>query len=277
MVLSTLTFSMLSAGIKYLRDFPTFQLIFFRGIGSLFLATYFLKRAQISLRGNSPKWLLIRAFCGLISMGLFFASLNYLPLGAAVPLRYVAPIFATFFAVYLLKETVYRLQIIFIGIAFVGILILKGFDSQLSGIGFGIILSSAFFSGLVYIIIRKIGKSEHPLVIVNYFMAVSTLVGLIFALPQWVWPQDWTTWVLLGSLGVFGFVGQLYMTRAFQIAATNKIAPLKYLEGIFALLLGWFWFEETYSIYTLSGVGLILIGLTLNTTYKPLSKGRPLR
>ena len=277
MVLSSLAFSMLSAGIKYLRDFSTFQLIFFRGIGSLFLATYFLKRAQISLRGNSPKWLLIRAFCGLTAMGLFFASLNYLPLGAAVPLRYIAPIFATFFAFYLLKETVYRLQILFIGIAFLGILILKGFDSQLSGIGFGIILASAFFSGLVYIIIRKIGTSEHPLVIVNYFMAVSTLVGLIFALPQWVWPQDWITWLFLGSLGVFGFVGQLYMTRAFQIAATNKIAPLKYLEGIFALLLGFFWFEESYSIYTLSGVGLILVGLTLNTTYKPLSKGRPLR
>lgn len=276
MILSSLAFSMLSAGIKYLRDFSTFQLIFFRGIGSLFLATYFLKRAQIPLRGNSPKWLLIRALCGLAAMGLFFASLNYLPLGAAVPLRYIAPIFATFFAVHLLNETVYRLQILFIGIAFLGILILKGFDSQLSGIGFGIILASAFFSGLVYIIIRKIGKSEHPLVIVNYFMTVSTLVGLIFALPQWVWPQDWITWLFLGSLGVFGFVGQLYMTRAFQIAATNKIAPLKYLEGIFALLLGFFWFEESYSIYTLSGIGLILVGLTLNTIYKPLSKGRPL-
>lgn len=84
------------------------------------------------------------------------------------------------------------------------------------------------------------------------------------------------TWLFLGGLGVFGFVGQLYMTRAFQIAATNKIAPLKYLEGIFALLLGFFWFEESYSIYTLSGIGLILVGLTLNTIYKPLSKGRPL-
>jgi len=75
-------------------------------------------------------------------------------------------------------------------------------------------------------------------------------------------------WLLLLSLGVFGFVGQLFMTKAFQTNETNTVAPLKYLEVIFTLLIGLFWFEEIYNIYTLLGISLILLGLVYNIYLK---------
>lgn len=277
MLLSTLSFTGLSFGVKYMQSFPTFELIFFRALGSFILASTLLLKNKEPMIGKSPRWLILRALCGLISMSLFFASLQYLPLGTAVSLRYVAPIFATFFAIFLLKEKVFKLQLLFIGLAFAGIAILKGFDDEMSEIGFLLIMACAFFSGFVYIIIRKIGTSEHPLVVVNYFMGISTLIGFIFSVGEWVWPQDGWQWGILVSLGLFGFLGQFYMTKAFQIGETNKMAPLKYMEGIFALIVGMLFLDETYTRYTLIGVGLVLIGLSMNTLYKPLSKGRPLR
>jgi drug/metabolite transporter (DMT)-like permease len=42
------------------------------------------------------------------------------------------------------------------------------------------------------------------------------------------------------------------------------IAPLKYLEVIFMIIIGVTWFGEIYNLWTLLGIFLILIGLIYN-------------
>jgi len=74
--------------------------------------------------------------------------------------------------------------------------------------------------------------------------------------------------MLLLSLGVFGFFGQYYMTKALQSSEVNQIAPLKYIEVIFTMLIGVIWMGETYTLVSSIGIALILIGLTLNTLLK---------
>ncbi len=267
MLISALAFTLLNVFAKYLVSFDTFQIVFFRSIGSLVFTMSFLLKNKISIYGNNKKLMIIRGFIGLTSMTLFFMSLKYLTVGSAVSLRYIAPIFATFFALVLLKEKIKNLQWLFIGIAFLGVLILKGFDTQLNTVGFMYAIASAFFSGLVFIIIRKIGDKDHPIVIVNYFMAIATLVGGVLAIRNWTTPIG-VEWLLLGSLGVFGFFGQLYLTKAFQITETNQVAPFKYIEVIMTMIIGLFWFGETYTLWSISGILLIIFGLTLNVLVK---------
>lgn len=52
-------------------------------------------------------------------------------------------------------------------------------------IGFFSALLAAFFSAFVYLIIELIGKKEHPLVIINYFMMTSFFVGIIGIYFYW--------------------------------------------------------------------------------------------
>ena len=59
-------------------------------------------------------------------MGLFFASIKFLPVGSAVSIRYVSPIFASFFAVFLLNERIKFYQWICFFIAFFGVSSLMG-------------------------------------------------------------------------------------------------------------------------------------------------------
>jgi len=198
---------------------------------------------------------------------LFFMATKYLPIGTAVSLRYMAPIFAAVFAVIFLKERIKPLQWVFFTMAFVGVLILKGFDTKLDGYGLILIFISAIFSGLVYIVISKIGKGDHPVVVVNYFMVISTIVGGLLSIGNWVNPTG-IQWLMLLSLGLFGYFGQVYMTKAFQIAATNQVAPLKYLEVVFTLLLGVLLFSEIYTLYSLLGITMIICGLILNALFK---------
>lgn len=202
-------------------------------------------------------------------MLLFFMSTKYLPIGTAVSLRYLGPIFASIFAIFFLKEKIKSVQWLFFLLAFAGVVILKGFDLELNMLGLVLVLCSAIFVGLVYVILSKIGKSEHPVVVVNYFMAVSVLVGGLLSISNWVNPANNLEWCLLLSLGVFGYFGQVFMTKAFQIAAsTSQIAPLKYLETIFTLLLGVAIFSEVYTIWSLLGISMIIIGLVLNAKFK---------
>lgn len=181
-------------------------------------------------------------------------------------LRYLSPIFAAIFAAVILKEKIKSVQWFLFLVAFSGVLILRGFDSTISIHGLTLILLASLFSGLVYIVISKIGTTEHPVVVVNYFMIIATLIGGVLSINNWINPIG-IEWILLLSLGVYGYFGQLYMTKAFQIAKANQVAPFKYIEVIFTLLLGVLWFGDIYTIWSVIGIILIISALILNVLY----------
>ena len=267
MIISALAFTFLNVFVKLLERFDVAQIIFFRSSGSLVFTTSFLIRYNVSPIGNKRKLLLLRAVAGLLSMGLFFAALKQLQMGSAVSLRYIAPIFAMFFAMLFLKEKIKHIQWFFILIAFSGILLMKGFDDNLNTIGLLLILGSALFSGFVFIIIRKIGNHDHPVVVVHYFMLFAAIASGIFSVAFWKNPVG-IEWCFLLCLGFFGYVGQLYMTKAFSSGQMNFVAPLKYLEVIFTMVVGLLWLDENYSIWSILGIFLVVLGLVLNTLFK---------
>ncbi|WP_455433292.1 DMT family transporter [Winogradskyella helgolandensis] len=267
MVISALAFTLMNAFVKSLDNFSVYQIVFFRSIGSLFFTMPFLLKNKISLLGNKKGLLVMRSIFGLISMTLFFLSIKYIAMGTAVSIRYIGPIFAAFFALLFLKEKIKPIQWLFFLIAFIGVLVLKGFDTEMDIKGIVFALISAVFVGLVYITIRKIGSGDHPVVVVNYFMIISAVIGGVLAITDWVNPVG-KEWLVLLSLGVFGYFAQLYMTKAMQVGETNQIAPLKYLEVIFTMIIGLFWFGEIYTIWTVFGILLIVLGLTLNVVTK---------
>lgn len=272
MLISTLSFACMNSIVKHLTHISAYQIVFFRSIGTLVITSTFLLKHKISFLGNNKKLLIIRGLVGVTSMTLFFMSTKYLPIGTAVSLRYMAPIFAAVFAIFLLKERIKPIQWFFFAMAFSGVVILKGFDMELNSYGLLLIFISAIFSGLVYVVLSKIGKTENPAVVVNYFMAISVIVGGVLSIGRWVNPVG-VEWLMLLGLGIFGYFGQMFMTKAFQtVSSTSQIAPLKYLETIFTLLFGVFLFAEIYTFWSLLGIGLIIVGLVLNAQFKDKSK-----
>jgi drug/metabolite transporter (DMT)-like permease len=267
MLLSTSAFAVMNALAKFLKEFSTFELVFFRSLGTLVITMTLLTVYKIPLLGNKKGLLIARGILGTLSLLLFFGSLKSLPVGTAVTLRYLSPVFAAIFALVFLKERIKPVQWLFFMISFVGVLVIKGFDEQVEVVGLVLVVLSAIVLGSVYVVISKIGKQDHPLVIVNYFMAIGVLVGGVLALSDWRNPVG-MEWVILGSLGVVGFIGQYFMTKAFQIASTTQVAPLAYLEVIFTVLLGILWFSDSYTYLAIVGILLVLTGLLCNLYYK---------
>lgn len=267
MLISTVAFACMNAIVKHLSEVSSYQIVFFRSLSSLFFTFGFLIKNKIPVIGKNNFLLIMRSVVGATSMLLFFMSIKYLSVGTAVSLRYISPIFAAIFAIFILREKVRPWQWLFFGISFFGVLVLKGLDSEINSYGLILILIAAVLSGLVYVIISKIGNSEHPVVIVNYFMVIGTVMGGLLSIGNWVTPQGWE-WPLLFSLGVCGYFGQVFMTKAFQTASTNLIAPIKYIEVIFSTLLGITLFSEKYSVWSILGISLIIGGMVLNVWYK---------
>lgn len=268
MIFSAIAFSLMGSVVKYLSTFNVYQVVFFRSVGTLlFTIPLVLKLKKVSFFGTNKKWLIIRGITGVISLTCFFQSLNYLSIGTAVSLRYTAPIFAAIFALFFLKEKIKPIQWFLFLTAFLGVVIIKGFGADIELIGLFFVITSAIFLGIIFVVIRKIGNSEHPLVIINYFMIMAFVFGGFMCFKYWEQPTL-IEWILFISTGVFGYFGQLYMTKALQAEETNLVAPIKYLEVIFTIIIGTFWFGDIYNSWTLLGILLILSGLIYNIYLK---------
>ena len=268
MLISTFCFTAMQSLVKYLPEIPIFEHIFFRSLIGWFLCFGYLSYYKISLLGKNNKMLVFRGLVGSTSMFSFFYLLSSVPFGTATAFKYLSPVFTSILAVTMLKEKLKPSQWFYLAVAFSGILMVKGFDPRIGFFDLGIGLIAGFSGGLLYIIIRKIGDDDHHLVILHYFMFISTFFSGIVACQQWVMPTLNQFWMLL-LIGIVGFVAQNFFTIAIQQKdKVSYLSILRYTEAIYAIIIGYFIFNETYTAMSLVGMLLILLGVML-TVFKP--------
>jgi drug/metabolite transporter (DMT)-like permease len=266
MLIATFAFAWMNLMAKYLQDFHPIQVVFFRAFGTfIFIFPYMIYR-KVPIIGKHVFWLSFRGLLSFVSLVLFFKVVQDIPLGSAVALRYTAPIFSVILAFFFLKEKVKFWQWISLLIAVAGAFILKGVDFRIDTTSFILIMVSALLVGGVFVVIRYLGAKEHYLTIINYFMVFS-IVGSLLFINRWRMPIG-EEWLWISLIGVLGLVGQVFLTKSFQLAETSTVAPLKYMELIYALLFGFFLFGETYGVWSIIGMFLVVFGILLNILIK---------
>lgn len=267
MLLATCFFTILNLALRHVDHLSTMQLILFRSLGSAVCGLIYLKGTKTPLLGTNKKLLLLRGVVGVIAMAFFYKSIQMMPLANALSIRYTAPFFAAFLAIIYLKEKILNIQWLFFALAFLGVLFLKGFDNRITLLGLTLALIASFLTGIIYVVIRKIGNSEHPVVVVNYFMCISLLVGAIGSIFSWT-PPTAEEWPILLGMGIIGFIAQVFMTRSLQTAETNIVTPIKYMEVVLTLLASWIVFDEFQTPWTLAAMALIILSLLANIYVK---------
>ncbi len=267
MLLAALFFAGMQALVKLVDGLHVFEVVFFRSAVTASLCIAYLKARNIPMWGEQKGNLFLRALFGVISMTLFFYTIQLMPLGASVSLKYLSPVFAAIFAVPFLKEQIRPMQWLFFVGAFAGVLLLRGFDTRIETLSLILGLIGAVFGGLVYVMIRRIGHAEHPMVIINYFMVLSSIVTGLGMIPFWEMPSllEWTYLVIIGILGYFG---QVYMTKSLQLEMASRVTPIKYVEVIYSLMIGLIWFGEGYGLLSLIGILLIVGSMLANLAVK---------
>ncbi len=267
MLISVVGFALMNLTVKFLDRLPATELVLFRSIVSLILSLYFIRRRNLSPWGNQKGYLIGRGLAGVTALSLFFYTLQKLPLGSAITLQYLSPVFTALFGIFILKEKVKWWQWLFFALSFAGIALIKGFDSGISPLLFILGISSSVFAGLAYNFIRKVKNTDHPLVVVLYFPLIATPVMAVISIFNWVTPIGWE-WALLLLMGVLTQIAQINMTKALQMVEANEITAFKYLGVIFALGFDYFLFGYTYQWPVLVGMVLVVSGVIFNILLK---------
>ncbi|WP_411767221.1 DMT family transporter [Winogradskyella sp. A3E31] len=266
MLIATFAFAWMNLMAKYLQDFHPIQVVFFRAFGTFVFIFPYMVVKKIPIIGKNVFWLSARGFLSFVSLALFFKVVQDIPLGSAVALRYTAPIFSVVLAFFFLKEKVKFWQWISLIIALGGAFIMKGVDFRIDTASFIFIMLSSLFVGGVFVIIRYLGSKEHYLTIINYFMVFS-IVGSLLFVSKWRMPVG-EEWLWISLIGTLGLVGQVFLTKSFQLAEASTVAPIKYMELVYALLFGFFLFNEMYGLWPIVGMLLVVFGMLLNIIIK---------
>lgn len=261
--------------VKYLESIPTHEIVFFRSLISLAICVVWIKQIGIPFFGNNKKWLIIRGFAGMSALFLFFTTIKHMPLASATTIQYISPIFTVLLATQMQSERVRPIQWLLFLLAFIGVLMIKGFDERVSYLFLGVGVVSALISGLAYNAIMKCRMTDHPITVVLYFPLIATpVMGTACLTVEWVTPQG-IEWILLLIMGVFTQFAQYFMTKALHAEHSSKIMPFKYFGVIYAIGIGFFFFGERLPWLSLIGIGLVLAGVILNTFVKNLNRKLP--
>lgn len=257
--------------VKQLSGMPVMEIVFFRSLLAGALCFWGLRRLGKAWKGNNRKYLIYRGIAGTTALVLFFLTLQNIPLASATTIQYLSPIFTATIAVFFLKESVKPFQWLFYAMAFAGVLLMKSFDTRVS-VGFlalGIV--AAFGSGVAYNLVRKLKDSEHPLVIILYFQFVGLAVSFPALFLNWKTPTP-RDWFYLSMVGLFSYLGQVFLTNAFSREAAASVAIIVYTGLIYAIGIGWFFYGETQTMFTFLGMGLVVCGVMLSVLYGRRSK-----
>ncbi len=259
MFLSVCTFSVMDLLVKWSSDYPTGEVLFFRGFFGL-LPTYFLipkDKLKTFYTTTRSKEHFFRCLMGLMALIAIVVALRELPLAVVVSLSYAAPLFITVLSIFLLSEKVGIFRWLAVLIGFMGVIIIA--EPGFKGMNYLYFLPLIFCIGMAFvtITIRKLSTTE-PIWLISIFFTITISIAGLATIPMgWVMPnlQDF---ILLALIGVTGGSANLFLTQSYKLSEVSLVAPLKYLALIFAIIFGYLIWNEIPTIKTLIGASLVI-------------------
>jgi len=262
MIMSVLFFSFMDILIKITDEYAVGQVMFFRAVFGLIPIFFLIPKNRLRDFYKTKHFGLhfYRSFFGAIAMAAIFIGLRNLQLAEVTSLAFSGPIWVVIFSMIFLSEKIRTKRWVAVGLGFIGVLIISkpGFNNLNYYYIFPIIFCIGFAG--VSILIRKLTLAgETVWLIAFYFSVASGLGGLAtFPLGDWIMPTKYDL-VLLILVGLLGGIANLTLTQSYKLAEVTLTTPLKYLSLVFAVIYGFYFFNEVPSINTLLGAGLIVI------------------
>jgi drug/metabolite transporter (DMT)-like permease len=263
MAVAMAAFSVNDATAKYLTTQMNFgQVMLLRGLFACILigALTTHRGALRPLRTLFVPAVTLRV-CGEIGgSALFLAAISYLPLGNVTAIVQSLPLAMTLGAVLLLGEPVGWRRWAAIAAGFVGVLIIvrpgaAGFD-QYSLLA----LVSVMFYSMRELVTKRI-PAEIPTLFVTFLTTVAVTAagaGLVFPLGGWREPSLAST-ALLALAAVTTLIGYQCAVMALRAGEISAVAPFRYTQMLYAMLLGYLVFGEVPDHAMVIGAAIIVV------------------
>ncbi|SFP89461.1 DMT family transporter [Tranquillimonas alkanivorans] len=261
----------MSALIKAAADeVPPGEAVFFRSFFAIpVILAWLALRGElgVGLATESPMAHVWRGLVGTSAMGLIFTGLGLLPLSEVQAIQYAAPLLVVIFAAMFLGEQVraFRLSAVALGLAGV-LIVLSPRLTALSGgevgareaMGAVAVLAAAICAALAQVFVRKMVATESTSAIVFWFSVTATSLSLLTLPFGWTVPSPGVAATLVAA-GLLGGVGQILLTSCYRYADASVVAPFDYASILFAIGIGYAWFDEVPTLTVLAGAALVIL------------------
>jgi len=267
MVATGILFTVLNSTMKKLsQELEPWLVGFLRyALGALVMLAPALRHGLRELWPKAPKLQLLRGALHAGGMLLWFAALPSVAISEVTAIGFAGPIFICLGAVLFLQERMTGARWAAVLLGFSGVLlVLNPFGAGgFSGISKGMLLmlaSGPVFAGS-FLVAKVLTRHDSSEVVVLWQHLVVSALLLPFAVVLWAMPSP-AQWALLLACGFLGAGGHYCMMRAFRVADISAVQSVKFLELLWAALLGYLMFGTTPAGWTLAG-GAVILASTL--------------
>jgi drug/metabolite transporter (DMT)-like permease len=193
-----------------------------------------------------------------LGLTLWFTALPHLGLADMTAIGFTGPIFIMLGAAWFLGEKMRGDRWVAAAIGFAGVLVVVApkFTGQ-GGVYALLMLASSPVFAASFLMTKTLTRYESPGVIVLWQAISVTVLSLPLSLIHWTAPTTWQ-WIGFATAGIFGSLGHYCLTRGFRVADISATQSLRFLDLVWASLLGWLVFSDVPSHTTLTGALVIL-------------------
>jgi drug/metabolite transporter (DMT)-like permease len=193
---------------------------------------------------------------------IWFAALPYITIADTTAIGFTTPIFIMLGAAWMFHERMRWERWMAAAIGFAGVLIVVAPKLTGSGGWFTLVmLSSSPVFALSYLITKSLTKYERAAVIVVWQAISVSLLSMPLALTHWTAPGVVQLLAFL-ACGCLGSLGHFMLTRSITVTDISATQSVKFLDLVWATVLGWLVFDDTPSRSTLVG-GAVICASTL--------------
>ena len=272
-------FSIQDSLIKYIfKDAALYELYFGRTLTALLLLILYLKitSKNLIIRTHYPLLTTIRVICFFFGFSFFYISLTYMSLAMANALFFSSPFFISILAIIFLGEKVGIRRWLAIILGFVGVYVVldpnfQNFDyKKLAPVACALCYAismtitkitsdkDSVYSQMFHLYIGAIGISILFFIFAgkgqfNNFSdpTLQFILREWFTNPGYAWPYI----ILMGLVASLSFY---FVFSAYSIASPSVVSLFEYSLIIWAIIIGYFLFNDIPTIRTFIGVALII-------------------
>jgi len=273
LLISTLLYSSWAIFSRLINnEIPLYYQMGTRGIIALiiFIIIVVLFKQWKPIRLNTAFWLIIRSICGTFGFAAYYIGINNLSIGTAYLLSYAMVLIGGYLIGELFfHERITKIKLVSLGLALLGLFLIYSIDINPAKTIYVIIM---LVSGLCTAIWNTFGNKAKNLSVAQISL-LDNAFGLIFAFiislvihETWIPPSLTTPWIASALIATTGIITSMLIVLGFKYLKAQIGSLVVLSEILFAIIMGFLWYQEVIPVFTIIGGLLILTAIILPET-----------
>lgn len=217
-------------------------------------------------------------FC--VTSALIVVALRYLTLAETISIFFICPAVTVLLGAWWLKEKLTIAAVAACVLGFVGVvLIVQPFQRNGTAVAWAFVLPVlAAISGAVQdVLSRKLARRASPSTLLIYGVFATAIGGAVLGATDALTMPTRTESLLLLASAACGVVAFFFVIISFQLAPTAIVAPLRFLNLLWAVLLGYLFWSSIPNAMEWLGISLIVVSGLLAVNTRVANRGTPQR